>query len=42
MAKGGCGGANDALVKENYPERFQFSTHFCKYVNFPVYTNNTR
>ena len=28
MATGGCGGANNALVKEKYPERFQFSTHF--------------
>ena len=38
MATGGCGGANDALVKEKYPERFQFSTS----ENFPVYTNKYR
>ena len=30
---------NDALVKEKYPERFQFSTLS---ENFPVYTNKYR
>ena len=43
MATGGCGGANDALAKEKYPERFLFSTHFLYILtNFPVYTNKYR